>query len=172
MIAELRMPAQGPVQLTTGRYARWCSMKSRCLNPRDSAYQNYGARGIKVCERWAQSFHAFMQDMGERPGPTYSLDRIDNNGNYEPGNCRWATPTQQANNKRNNTLRLIEHDGVVKTPAQVASEIGISLILLKQRLRAGWPVERAILKGKQRPAQDKNLRLATICLSAMNVGAL
>ena len=81
-------------------YYSWQAMKSRCENPRNWKYNQYGGRGIKVCDRWRNSFINFMQDMGERPSG-YTLDRIDPNGNYEHNNCRWATPKQQANNKRN-----------------------------------------------------------------------
>ena len=81
-------------------YNRWKGMKSRCNNPNHTHYNHYGARGIKVCDRWATSFDNFYKDMGEPPTEKHQIDRIDNDGNYEPNNCRWVTPTQNMNNQR------------------------------------------------------------------------
>ena len=80
-------------------YVSWLAMKQRCYNPRRTGYENYGGRGITVCDRWKGSFVAFLEDMGERP-EGLTLERKDNEGNYEPDNCEWATKSQQSKNQR------------------------------------------------------------------------
>ncbi len=125
--------------------AVWRSMRDRCNNQKNAAYVNYGGRGIRVCERW-DSFENFLADMGSRPNG-YSIDRIDNNGNYEPGNCRWATTKQQMNNQRRN--RVIELNGERKTIAQWAEQLGVGWTCIRDRLdRYGWTIERALTTPK------------------------
>jgi hypothetical protein len=85
---------------TTREYETWCSMIGRCETESDTNFHNYGARGIKVCERWRTSFENFFADMGKRPSPKHSIDRIDVNKGYEPSNCRWATKETQMQNRR------------------------------------------------------------------------
>lgn len=108
-IKALTTHGQSLYKNVTSEYNTWNRMKGRCNNPKNSAYKDYGGRGIKVCERWMNSFEAFFEDMGPKPGKGYSIERKNNNGNYEPGNCRWATITDQNKNKRTN--RVIEHNG-------------------------------------------------------------
>lgn len=84
----------------TPEYESWTCMKNRCFNPKRKSFKDYGGRGIRVCARWLNSFENFLADMGRRPGPGYSIDRKNNDGDYEPGNCRWATSEEQNNNRR------------------------------------------------------------------------
>lgn len=122
-------------------YKSWSNAKSRCNNPLDIGYENYGARGIRMCDEWSRDFEAFLLDMGPRP-PSMSLDRIDNNGNYEPINCRWATRRSQNNNRRNN--RFLEAEGVSMTLAEASRKSGLAPALVSNRLRRGWPIDRAL----------------------------
>lgn len=124
-------------------YQTWSSVKQRCLNSLYAGYANYGGRGISVCERWLNSFEAFCEDMGPSPSGEHSIDRIDNDGNYEPGNCRWATKGEQMRNTRKN--RLLTFCGKTQCLSAWAEEMGTTAQVLANRLnRSGWSVEEAI----------------------------
>jgi hypothetical protein len=132
----------------TPEYRAWANMHSRCANTRHRGYHNYGGRGIKVCESW-RDFSSFIKDMGARPSDRHSIDRIDNDGDYEPLNCRWATFDVQVSNRRK-TL-VIEHDGQSMPLVEWARKTGISYVTLKQRLTVlKWSVERAVTTPVQR----------------------
>jgi len=121
----------------------WRSMKKRCLDPNNISYPNYGGRGIIICDRWVNSFENFYNDMGVKPNTNYSIERIDNNGNYEPNNCRWASSKEQSSNRRNN--RFITFNGRTKTLSQWAKFIGISKETLSIRInRLNWSIEKAL----------------------------
>lgn len=97
---NLGKPSRTHGMFGTPTYTSWCSMKERCYRPTHPSYKYYGARGIKVCERWLNSFENFLEDMGARPSLDHTLDRKDVNGNYEPGNCKWSTLVEQNGNRR------------------------------------------------------------------------
>jgi hypothetical protein len=125
-------------------YTVWQNMRRRCYDPGYTEYQRYAGRGIEVCERWRASFEAFFADMGPRPGRGFSLERRNNSGHYEPGNCYWATAQEQANNRRNNTLVALGNR--TQTLAQWCREIGIKHHTVMTRMgKRGWSVERALL---------------------------
>ena len=119
----------------TPEYRTWAAMRARCSNPSNKDWPNYGGRGIGVCVRWLESFSAFVADMGQKPTPAHTIDRIDHDGNYEPGNCQWATSTAQNNNRRDN--KLIEHDGLVLTTAEWSRRTGIARRTIANRIAAG-----------------------------------
>ena len=125
-------------------YTRWQSMKRRCYKEYDSHYKNYGARGIIVCDRWLNSYENFLADMGLPPTKEHQIDRIGNDGNYEPSNCRWISRKENANNKTNN--KLITAFGKTMTQAQWSEETGIKRETIAMRLRRGWSAELALSK--------------------------
>jgi glutaredoxin len=117
-------------------YVSWHSMLQRCHNPNNRGYEQYGGRGIRVCDRWRESFEAFLEDMGPTPGPGYTIDRHPNGeGNYEPGNCRWATKTEQARNQRKN--RWIEIEGRRQLLVDWLKEFRMSPAVFYDRIRRG-----------------------------------
>lgn len=128
----------------TPEYAAWANAIYRCENPNAQQWPLYGARGVAVCDRWRFSFAAFYEDMGPRPSSNHSLDRYpDVNGNYEPGNCRWATAREQSNNKRN-TPRIAG-----MSPKELSAATGLPYTTIANRLRRGWS-ERRILSQPRR----------------------
>lgn len=133
------------------------AMIKRCYNPKCKDYKYYGARGIRVCEEWLGSFELFLSDVGFKPSAQHSLDRYpNNNGNYEPGNVRWATKKEQANNRRNN--RLITFQGETKTLTEWAEVLGLPAPALSLRIiRMGWSTEEALTLGlgEYRNKKDK-----------------
>jgi hypothetical protein len=133
----------------TRTFHSWNQMKGRCYNANNRAYKDYGGRGITVCQRWLDGFLNFLEDMGECP-PGKSIDRYpDKNGNYEKSNCRWATPKEQANNRRkrsvqNRNAHRIECRGEIKTAKDWKSTTGIKVATIRYRLRHGRSAEQAL----------------------------
>lgn len=127
----------------TPEYVIWVGLRARCANTKSISHANYGGRGIKVCERW-DKFENFLSDMGVRPSPLHSIDRIDNDGNYEPGNCRWATRVEQNSNTRRN--RIVTYRGQEMTITEAACLAG-SIVTgnhARNRIVLGWAVEAAV----------------------------
>jgi hypothetical protein len=138
----------------TRTFKSWDSMKQRCLNPNAPDYERYGGRGVTIHPPWVNDFAQFLADMGERP-EGMSLDRIETNGDYEPGNCRWATKyTQQRNKAR---TQYVEFGGVKKSVPEWSEEYGIKPAILRWRIENGWDVRRALTtpatlgRGKKAP---------------------
>jgi hypothetical protein len=133
--------------MTTKRhplYATWCGMIQRCEYAKAAGYARYGGRGIRVCDRWRHDFAAFLADMGPRPTPRHTVDRVDNDGNYEPGNCRWATRTEQRNNIPGRLVWLTLN-GETHTVTEWARLRGIDSFTLFRRVYRGWTPERALV---------------------------
>lgn len=120
----------------------WRNMIARCTCKTHNSYADYGGRGVRVCSAWLASFEAFYSHIGPRPSSSHSLDRINVNGDYVPGNVRWATIETQANNKRNS--RVIACNGLALTIPQWSRRLGINLSTLKSRLREGWAISEAL----------------------------
>lgn len=125
----------------TSEHGTWNAMLQRCSNPKAEHYDRYGGRGITVCERWLV-FENFLADMGMRPSASHSIDRRNNDGNYEPDNCHWATKKQQMRNTA--STRLLTHDGKTQPLCAWAEQFGVLSASIASRLERGWSVADAI----------------------------
>lgn len=138
----------------TPEYETWVSAKKRCTNPNSQDFPDYGGRGIKMCDRWLNSFEAFFADMGPRPSSLHSIDRIDGDGDYEPTNCRWATPDVQASNRR--SVSRVTFQGQTHTITEWAQILGMGYGSLKSRFDRGWSVERALSEPMEGKHADRS----------------
>lgn len=133
----------------SAEYTAWLGLKDRCLNPSNASYDNYGGRGICVAPRWlngedgVSGYKCFLRDMGRKPSPDHQIDRYPNNdGNYEPNNCRWALPGQQQRNRRDTIWVTV--DGQRLSLADACEKIGVSYRRTRDRMWRGWTFDRAI----------------------------
>lgn len=131
----------------SSEYNSWRGMIARCLSKTEPSWSVYGARGIVVCERW-RKFENFLADMGVKPTPRHTIDRINGSGNYEPGNCRWLTATEQNRNSSHN--RMITFNGLTMCATQWAEHLGFPSCTISSRLNNGWTVERAMTQPVRR----------------------
>lgn len=129
-------------------YSCWAAMIQRCTNPKNSRWDDYGGRGITVCERWLK-FENFLADMGEKPDRSMSIERVDNNGNYEPTNCVWIPLSEQTRNRRPYGERF-SVGGRTLTISQWSDELGVSVMGLRNRLYRGWTVEQTFSLSPRR----------------------
>lgn len=139
-----RRPARGHAMYRSPEHEVWRQMHYRCSNPNMGNYARYGGRGIRVCAKWAgpAGFRAFLKHVGPRPSPRHTLDRIDNDGDYAPGNVRWATMREQNRNRSDN--RWIEANGERLLLCDWARRLGCAHAVILKRLKHGWPPERAV----------------------------
>jgi hypothetical protein len=134
----------------------WCAMIARCENPNNKSYSSYGGRGIKICRRWRDSFQAFALDMGPRPSPKHLLDRKDNDGNYEPGNCRWATQKESSRNRRGRLLITAFGETKCATAWVDDPRCACTYSALVQRIKIlEWPPEWAVATPNNNRRFDK-----------------
>jgi hypothetical protein len=127
----------------TAEYRAWAGARARCHNPKSPSFARYGGRGVRMCQKWRRSFPAFYRDIGPKPSPEYTLDRINSAGNYCPSNCRWLPANQQSANRRG--VLWISCRGFTGTPKQWAKRTGIKADSIRRRIKEyGWPVEKAL----------------------------
>lgn len=133
----------------TPEYTTWCLIKSRCHNKNHPRFLEWGGRGIVVCEKWRDNFLEFYKDMGKKPTPKHSIDRINNDDGYNPHNCRWASPEEQASNRKG-FVREIKYNGITKNLSEWARHFNINREMLKWRVDAGWDLPRAFFQSSSK----------------------
>lgn len=166
----LHRETNGDAVRTHGRsgtrvYRIWKGVVRRCTKPNSMGYPDYGGRGIKVCDRWLASFVAFYEDVGDPPSAKHSIDRIDNDGNYEPGNTKWSTGVEQGRNKRNNVL--VTYMGETLPLVAWSERTGIAWLTLHARIKRGWPAEK-LFRPVGRPANAEMIEVRSMTQSEDN----
>lgn len=161
--AAQRIHCEGPRGALTAEYRCWSGILERCLNPNARFYSDYGGRGITVCERWSSSYLNFLSDMGRKPSAELTIERVDNEKGYEPGNCAWATREAQRRNRRDVTLYPFRGQELLL--CEIAKLCGIGAGTLAFRLRSGWDLERATSTSARPVAQNNTFTLAGETLS-------
>lgn len=151
---HVRRSCQRAGGIVSSEYMAWQHMKNRCTNPKDSGYKRYGGRGIEVCDDWLFSFEAFLADVGLKPSKKHSLGRMDNDGNYEPGNVQWETPLQQGgNNSRNRNFTVA---GRTMCLSAWVRECGLVVNTVHRRLKRGQSIEEALeMKDRKHMTRDQ-----------------
>lgn len=143
----------------SAEYVTWHRMISRCTDPNSRDFYLYGGRGITVCDRWRDGFAAFLADMGPRPSPKHSIDRIDNARGYEPGNCRWADAKMQARNTRR--VHSVSAFGATRILIEWEETTGIPARVIRKRLKRGWSAERSVSEPLATPSREAPRRHST-----------
>ena len=151
--SQLRTHGESKGYGKSREYSIWCAMKQRCFNPNVGRFSDYGGRGITVCPQWVNSFEQFLKDVGRCPPDKWSLGRIDNDGNYQPGNVRWETHSEQMNNTRR--CRQVSLEGKTLNVISWSKELGIPPGVIRHRLERGLPVDR-VLNTKVQVKTKKN----------------
>lgn len=135
-------------------YKAWGSIKERCYNPNHKSYKRYGGRGIFMCDEWRNDFLRFYSDMGRKPTPQHSVERIENDKGYYKENCKWGLPIEQNNNTRSN--KYLTHNGETLTYMQWAHRLGFNRMLIKNRLNLGWDVVRILTTPPESRIKNKS----------------
>jgi hypothetical protein len=156
VVARSSKHGEGKRGKKTAEYKAWLGIRKRCDSAVSKGHERYIDRGIQMCDEWRNDYVAFLSHIGRRPSPSHSVDRIDNDKGYEPGNVRWATPEEQANNTRAN--RRISHAGKTMSIAQWARTVGIDKTTLAERLDRGWEVDRALHQAPGQQGKKGNIR--------------